>query len=199
MPDSPSLSFTSGAFDTDDGITMQVDGESFPRVKITPQGSIVTGDGDATPANAGGIARGALTSAGLPAPSATMAWVDFSTLGLPRLDYSINSLGIVEIVGSTGYMQVVDEEFIVGTPTDSYRGGCVIAPANPDLVPRIENLTPLQGIITCETTIVDGLPVFGDFLPGWGLVTHDGSIVVGMADPSHNTFNIAARYEALIS
>lgn len=198
MLDSPPLIFTSGEFDTDDGIAMQVDGESFPRVKITPQGAIVTGDGDAAPANAGGIARGALTSAGLPAPSETMAWVDVSTLGLPRLEYSVNSLGIVEIVGSTGYLQVVDEEIIPGTPTATDRGGCVITSANPDLVPRIEGLTPLQGVITCETTMVDGLPVFGDFLPGWGLVTHDGSIVIGMADPSHNTFNITASYEVVI-
>lgn len=48
---SPSLTITSGEFDTDDGITMQVAGEPHPRVRITPQGTVSAGDGTAPPAD----------------------------------------------------------------------------------------------------------------------------------------------------
>jgi len=48
---SPSLTITSGEFDTDDGITMHISGEAHPRVRIAPQGTVSTGDGTSAPAD----------------------------------------------------------------------------------------------------------------------------------------------------
>lgn len=43
------ITITSGLFDTDDGITLQVAGDAHPRVRITPQGGLLRGNGTATP------------------------------------------------------------------------------------------------------------------------------------------------------
>ena len=43
------LTVSSGQFDTQDGIKLQVSSDAFPRVHITPQGLILTGDGTVTP------------------------------------------------------------------------------------------------------------------------------------------------------
>ena len=60
MPESPSsdVSFsagtvevTSGLYDTDDGVKLRVAGDAFPRVHLTPQGVVKTGNGTEAPAN----------------------------------------------------------------------------------------------------------------------------------------------------
>lgn len=43
------ITITSGLYDTDDGIKLQVVGDAEPRVHITPQGEIKSGDGTAAP------------------------------------------------------------------------------------------------------------------------------------------------------
>ena len=58
MPESPSadvsfaagtITVTSGLYDTDDGIKLQVAGDVYPRLHFTPQGNALVGDGTLTP------------------------------------------------------------------------------------------------------------------------------------------------------
>lgn len=47
--DEGTISITSGLFDTDDGVTLRVSADPYPRVHLTPQGQVKTGDGTAPP------------------------------------------------------------------------------------------------------------------------------------------------------
>lgn len=49
-----SVEVTSGLYDTSDGIKLQVAGDSYPRIHLTPQGEIKSGDGTATPNSGAG-------------------------------------------------------------------------------------------------------------------------------------------------
>lgn len=52
--DGGSLVVTSGLYDTEDGIKLKVAGDVEPRVHITPQGSVKTGNGTTAPTALGG-------------------------------------------------------------------------------------------------------------------------------------------------
>lgn len=53
--DGGSLVVTSGLYDTEDGIKLKVAGDVEPRVHITPQGSVKTGDGTTAPTAISGV------------------------------------------------------------------------------------------------------------------------------------------------
>jgi hypothetical protein len=70
-PATGTLTFVQGKHDTLTGINLQVAGEAFPRVTITPQGSIVTGDGTIAPAKSVSALPAKVTAAAAITPLST--------------------------------------------------------------------------------------------------------------------------------
>jgi len=188
---SPSLTITSGEFDTDDGITMRVAGEAHPRVRISPQGTIETGDGDAAPASAGGISWGAWSAPVLPAiQEGVPAWADVSGFGLPPLKWSENSSKTVEWTGGSIYGKLVSGVPTPETPPQDASGiAIVLVDVDTAALPRSENNIYLPG----ESFLFTG-PTMEDRQPTIIIIQPDGSMYVRMADPLHNAFSVSGTY-----
>lgn len=114
------ISITSGLYDTDDGITLKVAGDAEPRIRITPQGEVKTGDGTEAPANlTGTVTPQAITAtydAGSSAWLATIPSVAGAMYDVAAIDDSTNII-LVFIVpdrDATGYFSAV-----VRPPTDN--------------------------------------------------------------------------------